>query len=134
MIHWFLTKLLNNSIICSLHLSVELDPGWEFVETEDWEPDFLAKWATGGGDLGMWMAPSVISYSNISASIFNRRWVGVHQRRMAGPSASTCRGMAKVGHDTATAVGAADIPHYPDLKAFLNLCVIFITITRAQHE
>ena len=37
---------------CSERIVVKLEPGWAFVETEDWEPDFLARWAPCGADKG----------------------------------------------------------------------------------
>ncbi|KAF8322741.1 hypothetical protein DL93DRAFT_2071698 [Clavulina sp. PMI_390] len=39
----------------SSHLVVQLDPGWAFVETEQWEPDFLARWAPTGADRDGWV-------------------------------------------------------------------------------
>lgn len=34
----------------SSSLSFSLDPGWAFVETEDWRPDLETVWAECGGD------------------------------------------------------------------------------------
>lgn len=31
---------------------MQLEPGWAFVDTEDWEPDYLAKWSRNGADQG----------------------------------------------------------------------------------
>ncbi|KAF9506873.1 hypothetical protein BS47DRAFT_1352351 [Hydnum rufescens UP504] len=28
----------------SSHLKIHLEPGWEYVETEDWAPDYLGRW------------------------------------------------------------------------------------------
>jgi hypothetical protein len=34
----------------SSSLTFSLDPGWAFVETEDWRPDLETVWAECGGD------------------------------------------------------------------------------------
>jgi len=68
----------------SLHLDVELDPGWAFVETEEWEPDFLAKWAPNGGNRDGWVytndawldpRPTPLPEWQKSGMTRRRRWV-----------------------------------------------------------
>lgn len=36
----------------SSHLKIHLESGWEYVETEDWSPDYLGAWASSGTDRG----------------------------------------------------------------------------------
>jgi hypothetical protein len=40
---------------CSSNLTFALEPGWKFVETEDWRPDVEAAWAECGGDERAWI-------------------------------------------------------------------------------
>ncbi|KAF9502745.1 hypothetical protein BS47DRAFT_1356814 [Hydnum rufescens UP504] len=39
----------------SSHLKIHLEPGWEYVETEDWTPDYLGRWAPSGADGDGWV-------------------------------------------------------------------------------
>lgn len=40
------------SCLVSSEIFVPLEPGWAFVNSEPWEPDYLAKWSRKGADRG----------------------------------------------------------------------------------
>jgi hypothetical protein len=48
---------------CSSHLTFSLDPGWTFVDMEDWCPDLSANWIREiGGDPGE-LPSAILCYS-----------------------------------------------------------------------
>ncbi|KAF9255769.1 hypothetical protein L218DRAFT_991728 [Marasmius fiardii PR-910] len=63
----------------SSNLTFSLDPGWNFVSTEDWRADLEASWAGGGDEDGWvytndsWIEPQAFPYQG--AVTRRRRWV-----------------------------------------------------------
>ncbi|KAF8990954.1 hypothetical protein BDZ89DRAFT_1106687 [Hymenopellis radicata] len=64
----------------STNLTFSLDPGWAFVETEDWRLDVDASWSPQGGDVngwvytnGSWLDPRPYFYKD-AAVTRKRRW------------------------------------------------------------
>ncbi|KAF8918151.1 integral peroxisomal membrane peroxin-domain-containing protein [Mucidula mucida] len=45
----------NDGSVSSTNLTFSLDPGWAFVETEDWRLDVDASWSPQGGDAHGWV-------------------------------------------------------------------------------
>ncbi|KAF9000350.1 hypothetical protein BDZ89DRAFT_1170371 [Hymenopellis radicata] len=45
----------NDGSVSSTNLTFSLDPGWAFVETEDWRLDVDASWSPQGGDVNGWV-------------------------------------------------------------------------------
>ncbi|KDQ20876.1 hypothetical protein BOTBODRAFT_124738 [Botryobasidium botryosum FD-172 SS1] len=51
-----LTSLFSHSSkIPTSHITFKLDPGWAFVETEDWHADLLGAWSKVGADEDGWV-------------------------------------------------------------------------------
>ncbi|KAJ7252534.1 integral peroxisomal membrane peroxin-domain-containing protein [Mycena rebaudengoi] len=69
------------------NLTFSLDPGWAFVETEDWRPDIEARWAedTGPGDESGWV------YTNDA-------WIG-HRPPSAGGITRRRRWVRRIWYD-----------------------------------
>ena len=45
---------------CSSNLTFALEPGWAFVETEDWRPDLVGSWvAPGMVDTSEWLPRTI---------------------------------------------------------------------------
>jgi len=69
----------------SSHLKIHLKPGWEYVETEDWSPDYLGTWASSGTDRGMsyfdrYCSLKILRYNSMaSGNTSDLRWVGLYQ-------------------------------------------------------
>lgn len=98
----------------------ELEDGWKFVDTEEWEPDYMARWATvSGADRGTSMPFEYFlepfgSYLQVAHRtdlpyVYPYRWLGVYERCMARSSPCSCGRMAENRYDKKTEMDKEDI-------------------------
>jgi len=105
--------------ISSLHLKIHLEPGWEYVETEDWTPDYLGRWAPSGADGGVFFftcfsiirRPVSVSNTLRSWHLMDLRWMGVHQRCLARSACCPTGRVPETWDDKETEMDLEDLSH-----------------------
>ena len=86
----------------SSNLTFSLEPGWAFVETEDWRKDLEASWIEIDSDAGLFLAS--LRFNHINSSVLISRWLGIYGQFVAVTSERHALGMGERRRDKKTAL------------------------------
>lgn len=89
----------------SSNLTFSLEPGWAFVETEDWRKDLEASWIEIDSDAGSFIA----SACHHMSSLLLYRWLDIHRQFVAVTSKCYAHGLGCCRRDETKTLDQANL-------------------------